>query len=59
MKQEFKKRQKSGKKANEKQRKKEKTPEIFVERVQKDEKRARIDVQMFNHKFHTLYFSDL
>ena len=41
--QEFKKPQKSGKKANEKQRKRKETPEIFVERVQKDEKRTRID----------------
>ena len=43
MEQEFKKPQKSGKKANEKQRKRKETPEIFVERVQKDEKRKRID----------------
>ena len=43
MEQEFKKPQKSGKKANEKQRKRKGTPEIFVERVQKDEKRTRID----------------
>ena len=43
MEQEFKKPQKSGKKANEKERKRKKTPEIFIERVQKDEKRARID----------------
>ena len=39
----FKKPQKSGNKANEKQRKRKKTPEIFVESVQKDEKRTRID----------------
>ena len=41
--QEFKKPQKSGEKANEKQRKRKETPEIFVERVQKDEKRTSID----------------
>ena len=40
---EFKKPQKSGEKANEKQRKRKETPEIFVERVQKDEKRTSID----------------
>ena len=43
MEKEFKKPQKSGKKANEKQRKRKETPEIFVERVQKYEKRTRID----------------
>ena len=41
--QEFKKPQKSGKKLNEKQRKGKETPQIFVERVQKDKKRTRID----------------
>ena len=43
MEQEFKKSQKSAKKANKKQRKRRESPEIFVERVQKDEKRTRID----------------
>ena len=41
--QEFKRPQKSGKKVNEKQRKGKETPQIFVDRVQKDKKRTRID----------------
>ena len=60
MKQEFKKPQKSGKKANEKQRKREKTPEIFVERVQKDEKRARIDYPNVQPQVpHVIFFRSL
>ena len=43
MEQDFKKPQKSGKKAIEKQRKRKEAPEIFIERVQKDEKRTRIN----------------
>ena len=43
MEQEFRKPEKHGKKANEKQRKRRKTPEIFVEIVQKDEKRTIIN----------------
>ena len=43
MEQESKKPQKSGKKAHEKQRKRKDTPEFFIIRVWKDEKRTRID----------------
>ena len=57
MEQGFKKPQKSGKKASKKQRKRKETPEIFVERVQKDEKTTRIDDP--NVQPHTFYFPDL
>ena len=59
MEQEFKKPQRSVKKANEKQRKKE-TPEIFIERVQKDEKRTSIDDTNFQPQVpYILFFRSL
>ena len=60
MEQEFKKPHKSVKKANKKNKEKKETPEIFIERVQKDEKRTTTDDTNFQPQVsYFLFFRSL
>ena len=59
MEQEFKKPHKSVKKANKKTKKKRRLQKSSLKEFRKMRKEQLLMIQIFNHKFHTFYFSGL